>query len=91
LIYLSNILSLLYRFGRRPILLIGLWGLTISITLFGLSKTFFTLVISRALAGAINGNIAVVKSMMAEMTDETNQAQAFSFLPLVFAGELGVP
>ncbi|KAF8528737.1 major facilitator superfamily domain-containing protein [Gautieria morchelliformis] len=73
------------RFGRRPVLLIGLWGLTLSITLFGLSKTFFTLMMSRALSGALNGNIGVMKSMMAEMTDETNQAQTFSFLQLVFA------
>ncbi|KAF8512437.1 MFS general substrate transporter [Gautieria morchelliformis] len=78
------------RFGRRPVLLIGLCGLTLSITLFGLSKTFFTLIISRALSGALNGNVGVVKSTMAEMTDETNQAQAFSFLSLVFAAAVTV-
>ncbi|KAF8518066.1 MFS general substrate transporter [Gautieria morchelliformis] len=78
------------RFGRRPVLLTGLWGLTLSIMLFGLSKTFFTLMISRALSGALNGNIGVMKSMMAEMTDETNQAQAFSFMPLVFTAGVTV-
>ncbi|KAF8513960.1 MFS general substrate transporter [Gautieria morchelliformis] len=78
------------RFGRRPVLLVGLWGLTLSIMLFGLSKTFFTLIVSRALSGALNGNAGVMKSMMAEMTDETNQAQAFSFLPLVFAAGVTV-
>lgn len=59
----------------------------LSIILFGISKTFLTLMISRALSGALNGNIGVMKSMMAEITDETNQAQAFSFMPLVFSGE----
>jgi predicted MFS family arabinose efflux permease len=58
--------------------------------LFGLSKTFVTLLISRALSGALNGNIGVMRSMMAELTDETNQAQAFSFMQLVCSGELGV-
>ena len=62
----------------------------LAITLFGVSKTFVTLIVSRALSGALNGNVGVMKSMMAEITDETNQAQAFSFMPLVFSGELYV-
>jgi hypothetical protein len=40
---------------------------------------------SRFLAGALNGNIGVTKSMLAEMTDETNIARAFSLLPLTWA------
>jgi len=80
-----------YRVGRRPVLLIGLCGLMLSTTLFGVSKTFLTLTVSRALSGALNGNAGVMKSMMAEITDETNQAQAFGFMPLIFAGELSAP
>ncbi|QRV90476.1 major facilitator superfamily transporter [Ceratobasidium sp. AG-Ba] len=49
---------------------------------FGLSKTFWGLVFTRALAGALNGNAGVVKSMITELTDETNQAQCFAYLPL---------
>jgi len=63
----------------------------LSMTLFGISKTFLTLTVSRALSGALNGNIGVLKSMIAEITDETNQAQAFSFMPLILAGELSAP
>ena len=37
---------------------------------------------SRFLAGALNGNIGVMKSMLAEMTDETNMARAFAIVPL---------
>jgi hypothetical protein len=43
---------------------------------------------SRFLAGALNGNIGVMKSMLAEMADETNIAQAFAIIPLSWA--LGV-
>ncbi|EIM90953.1 MFS general substrate transporter [Stereum hirsutum FP-91666 SS1] len=71
--------------GRKPILLIGLIGLSISMFLFGLSRTFWTLVISRCLAGGLNGNIGVMKSTMAELTDETNIAQAFSLMPVVYS------
>jgi hypothetical protein len=39
---------------------------------------------SRFLSGALNGNVGVVKSVLAELADDSNVAQAFSLLPLVF-------
>ncbi|KAG2116925.1 major facilitator superfamily domain-containing protein [Suillus cothurnatus] len=71
--------------GRKPVLLIGLFGLSLSMFCFGLSKTFWSLVISRCLNGALNGNIGVMKSMAAEMTDPTNMARAWAFLPLAWS------
>jgi hypothetical protein len=41
-----------------------------------------TITHSRFLAGVLNGNIGVMKSMLAEMTDETNMARAFALGPL---------
>ncbi|GAA5892611.1 MFS transporter [Sporobolomyces salmoneus] len=73
------------RIGRKPVLLIGLLGVTISIIAFGLSQSFAALVISRCLGGALNGNVAVIKGTMGEITDESNQARAFSFLPLAWS------
>ena len=49
---------------------------------FGLSRTFAGLVVSRSLNGALNGNIGVIKSIMGELTDETNVARAFAWQPL---------
>ena len=40
---------------------------------------------SRFLAGALNGNIGVMKSMLAEIADETNMGQAFTLIPLSWA------
>ncbi|KAG2141295.1 major facilitator superfamily domain-containing protein [Suillus clintonianus] len=71
--------------GRKPVLLIGLFGLSLSMFCFGLSKTFWSLVISRCLNGALNGNIGVMKSMTAEMTDSTNLARAWAFIPLAWS------
>lgn len=73
------------RIGRRPVLMFGLFGLALSIFSFGLSKAFWQLVLTRALAGALNGNVGVAKSMMVELTDETNQAQCFAFLPIIWS------
>ena len=40
---------------------------------------------SRFLAGTLNGNVGVMKSMLAEIADETNMARAFTLLPLSWA------
>jgi MFS family permease len=47
------------RYGRRPILLLGPLGLAIAMVGFGLSKTFWPLVVFRAAQGVFNGNIGV--------------------------------
>ncbi|KAH9036967.1 MFS general substrate transporter [Lactarius pseudohatsudake] len=70
--------------GRKPILLFGLLGTTVSITMFGLSRSFWSLVLCRLLGGALNGNIGVSKSVLAELADDSNVARAFSFLLVVF-------
>ncbi|KAL1949259.1 hypothetical protein VTO73DRAFT_8140 [Trametes versicolor] len=71
--------------GRKPVIMIGLMGLSISMYCFGLSRTFWGAVISRSLNGALNGNIGVMKSVLAEITDPSNIAQAYAFLPLAWS------
>jgi len=41
-------------FGRKPVLLFGVFGLALSMMCFGLSKSFCALVISSGLAGKQN-------------------------------------
>ncbi|KAG2039614.1 major facilitator superfamily domain-containing protein [Suillus americanus] len=73
------------RIGRKPVLVIGLAGACISILCFGLSTTFWSLVISRCMCGFLNGNVGVMKTMMGELTDSTNMAQAFALIPIVWS------
>lgn len=40
---------------------------------------------SRCLNGMVNGNLGVIKSMIAELTDETNVARGFSLMPMARA------
>lgn len=70
--------------GRKPVLLVGLMGLSVSNLCFGLSRTFWTLVASRCIAGALNANVGVLKSVIGEITDNTNMAQAFALIPVAF-------
>ncbi|KZS89254.1 MFS general substrate transporter [Sistotremastrum niveocremeum HHB9708] len=71
--------------GRRPVIIFRLCASAIATVGFGLSKTFPALLIFRAMTGGMNGNLGILKGMIAEITDESNQAKAFSFTPAVFA------
>ncbi|KAJ6491890.1 major facilitator superfamily domain-containing protein [Mycena sanguinolenta] len=70
--------------GRKPILVIGLFGTTLSMLCFGLSRTFWMLVVSRCLTGLLNGNVGIMKSVLADLTDRSNRAQAVAFVPIVW-------
>ncbi|KAH9052776.1 MFS general substrate transporter [Lactarius vividus] len=71
--------------GRKPVLLCGLLGTVVSSVLFGLSRSFPALVFSRCFHGMLNGNVSVMKSMMAELTDETNVARGSSLIQVTWA------
>ncbi|KAI9010334.1 major facilitator superfamily domain-containing protein [Phycomyces nitens] len=75
------------RIGRRPVILTGMVGTVVSILLFGLSKSYMWALLSRSLCGLLNGNIGVLKSMVAELTagqPADKRARAFSLLPLMY-------
>jgi len=71
--------------GRKPVILSCLLGTTLAILLFGLSHSFWALVFSRCLHGAMRGHIGATKSMIAELTDETNVARGFSMPPVAWS------
>ena len=46
---------------------------------------------SRSLNGALNGNVGIIKSIVAEITDPTNIPQVYAYMPIAwsFGGALG--
>jgi MFS family permease len=72
------------RFGRRPILLIGLMGNTVTTCLFGLSKSITWAICTRAACGLMNGNLGVAKSVLGEITNNKNRAAGFSLIGLSY-------
>ncbi|KXN69322.1 MFS general substrate transporter [Conidiobolus coronatus NRRL 28638] len=72
------------RWGRKPCVLIGLLGTGTSMLLFGFSKSFAWALVTRCMGGALNGNVAIAKSMAAELTDSTNRAKGFALFPIIF-------
>lgn len=71
--------------GRKPVVLIGLFGLSASMYSFGVSRTFVGVVMSRSLAVILNGNLVIMKSMIAELTDGTNIARAYAYQPIAWS------
>lgn len=74
---------------RKPILLLGLAGLVVSTILFGPSRSFCALILSRCLNGILNGNLGVTKSMITVLPDETNLNVAWGFSLLLMARAAG--
>ncbi|KAJ2465308.1 hypothetical protein GGI02_004737 [Coemansia sp. RSA 2322] len=72
------------RIGRRPVLIYGLFGILVSSLLFGMSKSFSMAMLARSMAGAFNGNAVVMKSVIAEIADDTNRARLMAILPLTW-------
>ncbi|KAG1768484.1 major facilitator superfamily domain-containing protein [Suillus occidentalis] len=70
------------QIGRKPVLLAALLAISISMFSFGLSTTFLGLVVSRVICGAFNGSSGVIKSMVIDITDETNMPSAYGYVPI---------
>jgi hypothetical protein len=71
--------------GRKKVIMNGLIGISLSMYLFGLSKDFWSAVVARALNGALNGNIGVLKSQLGALFDETNMAYVYAYLPIAWS------
>lgn len=73
------------RIGRKVVLMCGLFGTAVSLLLFGFSKNYYMAISARMLMGALNGNIAVLQTMVGEVApDRKHQSIAFSLLPLLW-------
>jgi MFS family permease len=71
--------------GRKPSILLGLTFTMIFSLVFGFSKSLTTLIVSRAFLGLMNGNVGIIRTMVAELVPERElQPRAFSLMPLVW-------
>jgi MFS family permease len=84
-LFILQLCRLSDRIGRKPLLVIGAAGQALTALSFGFSKTFLTMLISRAAVGCVNANTGVMKAVLAEVTDGSNRARAFVINPLGWA------
>eukprot|EP00727_Mastigamoeba_balamuthi_P005102 m51a1_g14590 putative major facilitator superfamily transporter (548) ;mRNA; r:1149764-1151477 len=76
------------RMGRRPLLLVGTAGNLLCSVAIGLSWNFWWAVAVRSLNGLLNGNIAVIKSLAADISP-TRKTRARVFSDLLLATGIG--
>jgi len=72
------------RVGRRPVLLFGMFGTIISTASFGFSKSVWMALLTRGINGILNGNVGIIKTYLAEITDSSNQSAAFGYYGLAW-------
>lgn len=73
-------------YGRRFSVVIGIAISVVSNAAFGFSRSFGALLFWRSVAGLANANVAIMRTMTAEIVgpDRKFQTKAFLLLPLVF-------
>ncbi|KAK7533066.1 major facilitator superfamily domain-containing protein [Phyllosticta citribraziliensis] len=67
------------RIGRKPVLLFSMTGIALSISIFGMAKSFWQMVLFRCMAGIFGGVIVTVRAMISEISTPKTQARAFSW------------
>ena len=75
------------RYGRRPILLVGVLGNAISMLLFGLSSQLWMLFAARGLAGILSS--ATLPTAMAYISDSTSEEKRGSGMGML-GGAMGI-
>lgn len=75
------------RLGRKPVLLVSLAGTLIGYLLFAvaiLQQNLWLLFASRMLPGFTGGNVAVILSSIADVSDESSKARNFGLVGMAF-------
>ncbi|KAF2186390.1 MFS general substrate transporter [Zopfia rhizophila CBS 207.26] len=73
------------KFGRKPIILVGLCNTMITMLIWGFSTSLPMAITARALMGLGNGNVGILRTTVAELCPwKELQPRAFSIMPLVY-------
>ncbi|MEW5975008.1 MAG: MFS transporter [Acidobacteriota bacterium] len=68
------------RVGRRPVILVGLLGSSVSYLIFGAANTLPVLFLSRIFAGIAGANIATAQANIADSTEPQNRARGMGLI-----------
>ncbi len=68
------------RYGRRPVLMIGLFASGIAFIVFGLADSIWLLLLSRVVQGAGGGTTGVVQAYIGDSTDAKQRARGLGWL-----------
>ncbi|MDO8794466.1 MAG: MFS transporter [Vicinamibacterales bacterium] len=72
------------RIGRKPVILIGLFGSAVSYLMFGLAESLAVLFVARIFAGIAGANISTAQAYMADVTTPENRAKGMGMVGAAF-------
>jgi DHA1 family tetracycline resistance protein-like MFS transporter len=72
------------KIGRRPIILMSVFGSFLSYLIFGLAGSLFTLFLSRVLAGFMGANISTAQAYIADVTPVEDRAKYMGLIGASF-------
>jgi MFS transporter, DHA1 family, tetracycline resistance protein len=72
------------RFGRRPLLLLAIFGLGVDYLFSALAPTLFWLFVGRAIAGVCGSSYVIANAYIADVTAPEDRAKAFGMVGAAF-------
>ncbi|RMZ75093.1 hypothetical protein DV737_g5464, partial [Chaetothyriales sp. CBS 132003] len=76
------------RIGRKPVLVVSLIGISVSMAGFGFSRSMWQMILWRCSAGIFGGTVVTIRTMISENSTAKTQAKAFSYF--AFTSNLGL-
>ncbi|WP_309664776.1 TCR/Tet family MFS transporter [Tabrizicola sp.] len=72
------------RFGRRPLLLLAIFGLGVDYLFSALAPTIFWLFVGRVIAGICGSSYVIANAYIADVTEPQDRAKAFGLVGAAF-------
>lgn len=72
------------HYGRRPVLLVSVFGSAVGYYLFGIGGALWVLLLSRLIDGFTGGNISTASAYIADVTPPEDRARNFALLGAAF-------
>jgi MFS transporter, DHA1 family, tetracycline resistance protein len=72
------------RLGRRPVLLISIFGLAFTFLLTAISPFLWLLLVARVIGGAAGGSYSVASAYVADVTNPEQRSRSFGILGVAF-------
>ena len=72
------------RFGRRPVLLVSVFGTFLGFLLLGFANALWMLFASRILDGITGGNLSVAQAYISDVTDEKSRSKGLGMVGAAF-------
>jgi len=72
------------RFGRRPILLVSIFGTFLGFLLLGFANTLWMLFAARLIDGFTGGNLSIAQAYISDVTDAKNRSKGLGMIGAAF-------